>query len=121
MKKTVTILGVKYDVYLDVPEHKDKDLMGRFGYCTPTQKKIVVVDLNTVDDWRDETFYSKTVQSKTTLRHEIIHAFLYESGLWGSSLVSEHWAMNEEMIDWIAQQFPKILKVFRQLGCENEI
>lgn len=121
MKKTITILGEKYDVYLDVPEYKDKDLSGRFGYCTPTMKKIVTVDLNTVDGWKDEPTYSKLVQSKTTLRHEIIHAFLYESGLWGSSLASEQWALNEEMIDWISHQFPKILKVFRKLGCEDEI
>lgn len=121
MKKSVRILGVKYDVYLDVPEYKDKDLNARFGYCTPTMKKIVIVDLNTVDVWKDEPTYSKLVQSKTTLRHEIIHAFLYESGLWGSSLASESWAMNEEMIDWVATQFPKILKVFKELGCEGEI
>lgn len=121
MKKTVNILGTKYDVYLDVPEHKDRELAGRFGYCAPTQKKIVTVDLNTVDCWNNETYYSKLVQGKITLRHEIIHAFLYESGLWGSSVESEHWAMNEEMIDWIASQFPKILEVFRKLGCECEI
>ena len=121
MKKTVTILGTKYNVYLDVPEYKDKDLVGRFGYCSATDKKIVVIDLNTVEGWKDEPVVSKTVQSKITLRHEVIHAFLHESGLWGSSSETEHWAMNEEMIDWIAHQSPKILKVFRQLGCEDYI
>lgn len=121
MKKTVTILGEKYSVYLDVPEHKDKDLIGRFGYCSATEKKIVVIDLNTVEGWKDETYYAKTVQSKITLRHEIIHAFLHESGLWGSSSETEHWSMNEEMVDWLAHQFPKILKVFKQLGCEGVI
>ena len=121
MKKRVTILGQKYDVYLDVPEYKDKDLIGRFGYRTPTMQRIVTVDLNTVEGWKDKTTYSKLVQSKATLRHEIIHAFLYESGLWGSSLASESWALNEEMVDWIANEFPKILKVFRELGCEGEI
>ena len=40
MKKTVSILGKKYDVYLDVPENKDPDLAGRFGYCTPTMEKL---------------------------------------------------------------------------------
>ena len=121
MKKTVSILGTKYELRLDVPEHKDKDLTGRFGYCCPTMKRIVVVDLNTIESWKDETSYSKHVQTLTTIRHEVIHAFLYESGLWGSSLESTNWAMNEEMIDWIANQFPKILKVFRELGCEDEI
>lgn len=39
-----------------------------------------------------------------TLRHELIHAFLYECGL---SECSE-WAANEEMIDWLAIQFDKL-------------
>ena len=121
MKKTVRILGTKYNVYTDVPEYKDKDLSGRFGYCNPTMQKIVTVDLSSVNEWKDERTYSKLVQSKATLRHEVIHAFLYESGLWGSSLPTEHWAMNEEMVDWIAYHFPKILKVFRELGCEDKI
>lgn len=121
MKKTITVLGAKYSVYLDVPEHKDKELENRFGYCTPTMKKIVVVDLNTVESWKNEPYYSKLVQKNTTLRHEIIHAFLYESGLWGSTIDGGAWAMNEEMIDWVATQLPKMLKVFKELGCEGEI
>nr|DAL02066.1 MAG TPA: protein of unknown function (DUF1858) [Caudoviricetes sp.] len=26
---------------------------------------------------------------------------------------------NEEMVDWIAIQYPKIKKVFQQLGCDE--
>ena len=81
----------------------------------------MVVDFDTIDGWKDATTYSKMVQRNITLRHEILHAFLHESGLWGCSLESTSWAMNEEMVDWVAIQFPKILKVYRQLGCENEI
>ena len=121
MVKTVNILGASYRVYLDVPEYKDRDLAGRFGYCSFTTKRIVVADLDTIELWKDESSYSKKVQRNTTLRHEIIHAFLNESGLCGSSASSEAWALNEEMVDWIAMQFPKILKVFRKLGCDGEI
>lgn len=55
---------------------------------------------------------------KKTLRHELIHAFLAESGL--SASASTHygaWAENEEMVDWIAIQFPKILKAFEEADC----
>ena len=121
MKKTVTILGAKYDVYLDIPENKDPELVGRFGYCTPTMGKIVVVDFNSIEGWKDGSYYSQRVQRNTTIRHEVIHAFLYESGLWGNSLGAGSWAMNEEMVDWVAHQFPKILDVYRKLGCEGEI
>jgi uncharacterized membrane protein len=76
-----------------------------------------VADLNTIDSWANEGEEIKSVQRKVTLRHEIIHAFLAESGLWGSSASIGAWAMNEEMIDWFALQLPKMLKVFEQLGC----
>ena len=36
--------------------------------------------------------------TKSCLRHEIAHAFLHESGLSSNS----EWAMNEEIVDWIA-------------------
>ena len=42
------------------------------------------------------------------IRHELVHAFAYESGLAENS----PWAFNEEMTDWIAIQFPKMLKAF---------
>ena len=52
---------------------------------------------------------------KQVLRHEIVHAFLFESGLDINSNKSEEWARNEEMIDWLAIQFHKIEKVFKEL------
>ncbi|WP_461218455.1 hypothetical protein [Lapidilactobacillus salsurivasis] len=50
------------------------------------------------------------VYTRKTLRHELIHAFLYESGLDANS----EWARNEEIVDWIAIQFPKLQIVFNQ-------
>ena len=50
------------------------------------------------------------------MRHEILHAFLYESGLRENSCTSFAWAENEEMIDWFAIQFPKILKIYGELN-----
>lgn len=121
MTKKILVLGEKYTVYTGVPTSKDPALAGRFGYCCPTARKIVIADLDSIEGWKDETYYSKRVQENESLRHEIMHAFLYESGVWGSSMGTESWAMNEEMVDWIAIQFPKILKVYRELGCEGEV
>ena len=45
------------------------------------------------------------------MRHELIHAFLFESGLAENS----NWARNEEMVDWIARQFPKMAKTFQEV------
>jgi len=41
------------------------------------------------------------------IRHELVHAFLFESGLAGNS-----WASNEEIVDWIAYMFPKMKAAF---------
>lgn len=46
------------------------------------------------------------------MRHEVIHAFLCESGM-------RQWAEDEQLVDWMAAQFPKIQKVFQKLHCKN--
>ena len=49
------------------------------------------------------------VQIRKNKRHEIIHAFLFESGLAENS----EWAQNEEMVDFFAIQFPKLMEAFK--------
>lgn len=51
---------------------------------------------------------------KEVLRHEIAHAFFYESGLWDSSNGTTAWATNEEMIDWIAIQGLKLYTAWEE-------
>ena len=49
------------------------------------------------------------VQIRKNKRHEIIHAFLFESGLAENS----SWAQNEEMVDFFAIQFSKLVEAFK--------
>ena len=42
-----------------------------------------------------------------------------QGGLTSSSNGVDCWTKNEEMVDWIAIQYPKIKKVFQQLGCDE--
>lgn len=120
MIKTVKILGTNYKVHTNVPVAKDQELMNRFGYCAHKEHRIVIADMNTIESWANESEEVKSAQMKQTLRHEIIHAFLNESGLMGSSATGVPWAMNEEMVDWFAIQLPKMIKVFKQLDCMEE-
>ena len=103
----IDILGTKYEIILDAEEKNYPELKGLSGYTDFTIKKIVikkiVEDESTVDDLK---YYQRE-----TLRHEIIHAFFYESGLDGNS----DYARNEELVDWIAIQFEKMLGVFIEL------
>ena len=87
----------------------DKFLSDRDGYCDKTSRTIVVSMADEDNELDDYDVYSKTI-----LRHEIIHAFLFESGLHENFMHPEH-GHDETYVDWIAIQFPKILKVYEQL------
>ena len=54
----------------------------------------------------------KEMQERKNHRHEIIHAFLCESGLAENST----WAQEEEMVDWFAKQAPKLIKAWKEAG-----
>ena len=113
----VKILGAIYTIAFKNDEVVCKEMNCKpgecGGYCNEYSGEIVIANLNLCDD--DETV--KKVLRKRNLRHEIIHAFLSESGLSSNSSEMCCWAKNEEMVDWIAIQFPKILKTFKEVGC----
>ena len=78
---------------------------------------IVVVDMSEEKYFAGMDEKAQETYRKKTLRHEIMHAFLNESGLSDSSnRFDSAWAKNEEMVDWFAIQSPKIFKVFVELG-----
>lgn len=114
--RTVTVLGTPYTAevrkYEDDP-HFCKD--GYCGYCDFYQKRIVLCDMKSKDDWQDEPEEKIRAVMKSTLRHEIVHAFLDESGLQDSALHCDiAWATNEEMVDWIALQGPKVYQAWKE-------
>lgn len=104
----INVLGEEYTLSV-CDSDKDIRLLEEGGLCDETTKEIVV---NSYEN-REEHLTDKrnlSVQVKKTIRHEIIHAFLFESGLAENS----NWAQNEEMVDFFAIQFPKILKALEQ-------
>ena len=112
----VNVLGTEYQIRFDdynSPELKDK---GRFGYTFFDEHLIVCVNLDTHEEWKKESEEARSNRTKNILRHELTHAFLYESGMDSNSNESVAWAMNEEMIDWFAIQSPKIFDVFNKLN-----
>lgn len=112
--KTVNILGTPYKILLCGEEDYRYDREAD-GWCDTSVKEILLFNYKqSADSVRDLVAYQKKV-----LRHEIVHAFLYESGLWQNADGSKCWAKNEEMIDWIAIQEPKLHKAFIEAGCEE--
>lgn len=117
--KEIYILGSLYTIeYRSIK--KDRKLDTREGYTDLYTKQIIIANVEERDYFQNE-LKEKIVKVKNKiLRHEIVHAFLYESGLDVNSNDVESWADNEEMVDWIAIQSPKILKVYRELRCLDE-
>lgn len=121
MRKKINILGTTYTVSkVDAGQDEYMDKMQFGGYCDDGSKEIVLLNIRTLPDFANDPEEVVIRREKETLRHEVIHAFLNESGLKWNVACSDHpWSKNEEMIDWIAIQFPKILKVFMELECEG--
>lgn len=100
--KNLDILGTEYTIGTE-KTNKNID-----GFCDTSIKKIVVDDMKPSEtSKKDLELYKKQV-----LRHEIIHAFLFESGLEAECRWND-----EEMVDWLAIQFDKIAKAFKDCGC----
>ena len=99
--RKINILGSEWTIK-EQSETENELLKNCDGYCDWTTKEIVIErEINgTLSDMQQ---YIKKVT-----RHEIIHAFLFESGLSECSGEAEAWATNEEMVDWFARQGSKI-------------
>jgi len=108
--KKVCILGTDYTIEQRT-RSEDAYLDGVDGYCDKTSKRIVVAhdpDSNELDDYE--------AYKRKVLRHEIIHAFLFESGL-QENFGHPKMGHDETYVDWIAVQFPKMLEAFKKAGC----
>ena len=111
--KKVKILGETWKIIISADKVKYIGLEGANGYCDNSDRFCIIE--NQIGNKEFELKNPK-VFMKRTVRHEITHAFLFESGLAHSSLNYQNgWAMNEEMIDWIAKNIDRILKVCNEI------
>lgn len=103
--ETVNVLGTEYKVIREKFGDEDCD-----GYCDYTDKTIKVRtdNINNVGDF-DELMRSQ-------LRHEIVHAFLAESGLRDNYEHYKQFGHEETIVDWMAIQFPKMYEAFRSVN-----
>ena len=76
MTQTVSIMGAEYKVIIGVSPEEDKALDGRYGYCQPTSRLIVIADMDKIPSWDGESEEDKKAAIIVTLRHEVLHAFL---------------------------------------------
>lgn len=115
-QKEIYILGERYAIhFVKFEEEQYLKENGLEGYCDFLTREIVIALSNTMPDREDLDLGAHFSSEQKTLRHEIVHAFLMESGLDSNSIsLNSAWARNEEMVDWFAIQGPKIVKAWQE-------
>ena len=99
---SIDILGSEWQLHFVEGQPLDEDEDG----LTDDETRTITIDAGLEGE-----------RKKRVIRHEVVHAYLAESGLDMSSLQQEGgWAVNEEMVDWFARQGPKICKTWKMLG-----
>ena len=104
----VDVLGRTWEVIV-CTESDDPRLEGFDGFTDQTCQQIVIADRSD-----EATVKDLMACVMNTLRHELVHAFLYESGL-GSSWTHVLSGHDEEMVDWMAYQMPKIMEAYHSI------
>lgn len=97
----IRILGTPWRVCV-APMEADKRLDDCDGFTDKTSKLMMIADRRSSSDFDDPVIYLRKV-----IRHEIIHAFLLESGL-DECVMHQELGQEEQMVDWFAYQYPKI-------------
>jgi len=103
----INILGTEYTI-TELLRHEDEKLSENDGYCDNYSKEIVV--LKDVAPHPMNVADLEAAKNKV-IRHELIHAFLFESGLAENS----EWGQDETLVDWMAIQIPKIVNAMKEV------
>lgn len=105
----VNILGTEYEIRkLTKEEYPKLETMDANGLAELYSKELIIdkeMNPNTGEEYNNFEAYEKR-----TLRHEIIHAFFFESGM-------RHYCNDEELVDWLAIQIQKMHKAMEETKC----
>lgn len=102
-KKTVNILGTNYMI-------GDDDSLFKTNADGLHEEYAKRISMRKAEDMLtdNDSFDLKKLRYNEVARHEVVHAFFTESGL-------SDYCSNEQLVDYIAMQSPKIFKVFQEL------
>lgn len=103
----INILGTMYELRKTSQKY-DERLKGLDGYHDG-YGKIICVNKEFDNAKNVDIINGMKPYKKEVLRHEIIHAFFFESGL-------IEYSDNENIVNFIAVQFPKLLDIFKKVG-----
>ena len=105
----VNILGTEYEIKkLTKEEYPKLETMEANGLAELYTKQLIIdkdMNPNTGEEYSNFEAYERR-----TLRHEIIHAFFFESGM-------RDYCSDEALVDWIAIQIQKMHKAMEETKC----
>lgn len=105
----INILGTEYEVLKgNKDEYPKLSKLEAYGLCELLSKEIVIDSEMNPNSGKEFANFAEF--ERKVLRHEIIHAFFHESGLY-------NYARDEDLVDWMAWQFYKMLKAFQDADC----
>lgn len=102
----MNILGTEYKLIIDTDYCEDA---GADGITERYEKKIYMRSVQDMLD-KDSSIQAKQRRYDETLRHEIVHAFLFESGL-------DKYGCDETVVQWMAAKMPQVTQIFKETGC----
>ena len=103
MQESVNILGAENLIIIDDEMHRTERDGAERRYLHEISLRPKSDMLNS-----EATDYERALRFNEVGRHEILHAFFDESGL-------EGYSEDEQLINWLAVQSPKIFKIFAEL------
>lgn len=118
--KNIDVLETTYVIDYRT-EEEDPGLVDCLGYCDK-YLKLIVIDDSSKDETKEMDKECDTKQwtqsyealQKKVLRHELTHAFVTECGL--SECSNLQWVNNEEVIDFLAINAPKLVNLYKKAG-----
>lgn len=103
----VNILGTEWRI-------KYKNIKDDYDGLTDWTNRTIIIRKNNINN-----VSNFGVVIRQALRHEIIHAMLYESGLMANWQHPNEFGHDETFVDWYAIQYPKIAEIYKELGVEE--
>lgn len=103
----VDILGETYTI----EENEGIAQEGYDGMAMFYEKKIYLRPVkNILGESAFDTEAGEKAVRRELLRHEVLHSFFGEAGM-------EEWQNDEELIIFLSRMFPKLHKIYKELGC----
>lgn len=107
----VNVLGTEYTIKSGVKAEDDAHFSSSEadGYIDYQTKEIIIKEMpeESHELTNDIASYERLV-----IRHELAHAFLYESGL-------TDYAVDERLVEWMAIQLPKMAKIIKKIDVDS--